>query len=312
MSTQADTETQERGNIVTLSNPPRTVRSRGWFLTQNNYTDEHITLLTQYITKYAIKGMFQEEKGKEGTPHLQGFFILKNATSNTTLYKRFPTMYIRPLKSEEGAAAYCQKDETYTGGIRMVHGYTVVDDPIKEPSAWQRKILRKIQEEPNPREITWVVDLDGNQGKTSLAKHICLKNDDAIYVGGKAADVKYAIAQMIEKGKPPRIVLFDFPRSCKDYISYQGIEEVKNGIFFSGKYEAGMVMFNTPHVICFANQAPEYEKMSLDRWNIVFLGDAKVVSTTDAMTDAITDAMTSATTNATTDESFANIIIDDL
>lgn len=54
----------------------------------------------------------------------------------------------------------------------------------------------------------------------------------------------------------------------ENYVSYEAIESVKDGIFFSGKYESGMTIFNQPHIICFANFAPDIGKMSSDRWKI--------------------------------------------
>ena len=38
--------------------------------------------------------------------------------------------------------------------------------------------------------------------------------------------------------------------------------------FFSGKYESGMVRYNKPHVIIFANCRPDIEKLSKDRWKV--------------------------------------------
>uniref|UniRef100_UPI004049B2EE hypothetical protein n=7 Tax=Pseudomonadati TaxID=3379134 RepID=UPI004049B2EE len=64
---------------------------------------------------------------------------------------------------------------------------------------------------------------------------------------------------------------FDIPRSQLDYLSYTGIEEVKNGCFFSSKYESEMVLYNSPHIIVFANEEPTYHKLSSDRWNVVDL-----------------------------------------
>jgi len=90
-----------------------------------------------------------------------------------------------------------------------------------------------------------------------------------ILVGGTASNVKCAIAQMKAK---PRVVVWNIPRTAQPYISYRGMEEVKDGCFFSGKYKSGMVDMSPPHVICFANFAPEEQTMSNDRWKINYLG----------------------------------------
>jgi hypothetical protein len=81
--------------------------------------------------------------------------------------------------------------------------------------------------------------------------------------------MKYGIVKYIEKhGFAPTSVIIDIPRSRLDYVSYTAIEEIKNGCFFSTKYESDMVVFNSPHIICFANAYPETSQMSADRWKI--------------------------------------------
>lgn len=72
-------------------------------------------------------------------------------------------------------------------------------------------------------------------------------------------------------GRPPKIIIIDIPRYNMDYISYGGMEEIKNGCFFSSKYEGGMVLMNSPHVIVFANQPPDEGMMSKDRWKVKLL-----------------------------------------
>ena len=57
-----------------------------------------------------------------------------------------------------------------------------------------------------------------------------------------------------------------------DYLSYTGIEEVKNGCFFSQKYESAMVVMPYPTIIVFANEEPCYGKMSQDRWRVQQIG----------------------------------------
>lgn len=64
------------------------------------------------------------------------------------------------------------------------------------------------------------------------------------------------------------ICIMDFPRTVEGYVSYSAIEEIKNGMFFNGKFESSMVMFNTPHIVIFANFLPDTSKLSKDRWVI--------------------------------------------
>ena len=88
-------------------------------------------------------------------------------------------------------------------------------------------------------------------------------------LSGKATDMKYGIIKYKEKnGVFPDIIIFDIPRSSQQFVSWAGIEEIKNGMFFSAKYESDMVVFDNPHVICFANEEPDYNKLSKDRWKV--------------------------------------------
>lgn len=105
-------------------------------------------------------------------------------------------------------------------------------------------------------------------GETSLAKHICLNRSDAILVGGRAHDLKYAISKRVKAGKEPRIVTMNITRSMEQYVSYEGTEAAKDGIFFSGKYKGGMCVYNSPHIIIFANFKPRKKALSAGRWNI--------------------------------------------
>ena len=66
------------------------------------------------------------------------------------------------------------------------------------------------------------------------------------------------------------------PRSTDEkYISWQGMEEIKDMLFYSGKYEGGMVNDRAPHFIMFANWEPETSLLSGDRWNIVRIPDGR-------------------------------------
>lgn len=85
--------------------------------------------------------------------------------------------------------------------------------------------------------------------------------------------MKYAITCMKIK---PRVILIDYARDQESHISWQGIEEIKNGIFFNSKYESSMVIYNSPHVICFANFKPQEYKLSKDRWNILDVNEPRI------------------------------------
>jgi hypothetical protein len=72
-----------------------------------------------------------------------------------------------------------------------------------------------------------------------------------------------------ETKKYPKIIIFDVPRANIDHINYDAIESMKNGCFFSGKYECAQVLMNSPHIIIFANSEPQRYNLSMDKWHIV-------------------------------------------
>jgi hypothetical protein len=68
-------------------------------------------------------------------------------------------------------------------------------------------------------------------------------------------------------GDTPELILINIPKcfNC-EFLSYQGIEELKDMLFYSGKFEGGMVDGNNPHIFVFSNEFPDTSKMSKGRW----------------------------------------------
>lgn len=136
---------------------------------------------------------------------------------------------------------------------------------VENPYEWQKEILSKMEGPISHRDIVWVYDAVGNSGKTMLCKYIVLKNQGtsnlAYYLGyGKAWDVKYALSKIKEEF--PRLLIFDFTRTKPVLFEmseiYSVIEEIKNGIYLSTKFESSMVVTRIPHVIVFSNELPPY------------------------------------------------------
>lgn len=85
--------------------------SKSWTFTINNYTESDIRKLTDLEKTYLIYG---QEVGESGTPHLQGFLILKKSSRMPALKKIFPTAHWEIAKVACAAANYCLKDDNYT------------------------------------------------------------------------------------------------------------------------------------------------------------------------------------------------------
>lgn len=207
---------------------------------------------------------------KSGKPHLQGYIEFHKKTRPLELFRDNKTHWEVAKGNRDANIKYCSKDGKYITNMKFPKP---VVDPLKglKLFPWQEKALEKIRSTPSPRKIHWYWEKKGCTGKTTFAKHICL-NFDALYVAGSNADMKYAISACLESKKEVNIVMLDIPRTKEGFVSYTGMEEIKNGIFFSSKYESGMCLFNIPHFFVFANFPPEKEKLSLDRWDIIEIG----------------------------------------
>lgn len=261
---------ETRGNMEGNTKISRVVPGLYWCFTLNNWSKEELETLETNFKKEEIEYIFSEEIGESGTPHLQGFIKSKKKIRPNEKFGNKRIHWEKCKGNEIQNTNYVTKSD----GVTHTN-MRIIKDVIKLNGAypWQQEICDICETEPDDRTIHWYWDKKGNKGKTSLAKHLYLKyGKKMIFVNGKASDVKCAIAQCETK---PEIIIFGIPRSCQDYMgsTYGALEEVKDGIFFSGKYESGMVVYPTPHVFVFANFAPDKKSLSKDRWNIVNIGN---------------------------------------
>lgn len=124
--------------------------------------------------------------------------------------------------------------------------------------SWQQSVLDMVKDTPHDRQLLWIFDPVGNHGKTYMAKYL-VQEYGAFYTnGGKSVDLAFAYG-----GEP--VVIFDYVRDAKEFVGYGVIEQLKNGILMSTKYESGVKRFPVPHVIIFANFRAAEEKFSSDR-----------------------------------------------
>lgn len=95
-------------------------KSRSWVFTLNNYMQSEIVNIQEGA---GYEYVFQEETGKEGTPHLQGGLYFKNAVSFNSIKKMLPRAHIEKCRNWHATKSYCSKGESRTGKI-----YTNIKD----------------------------------------------------------------------------------------------------------------------------------------------------------------------------------------
>ncbi len=269
----------ERGNTKTLSEhssekKKRCSQSKFWCFTLNNYNERDMDQMGQDFDLFQCDGIVGKEIGDSGTAHLQGYVEFKVKTRPLEKLGDWASKghWEKRKGSKEQNIVYCSKEGDYKIYGKIVVPEVLMKVTYKMLRPEQREIADMFKEKEDPlwgRKIYWFWESEGNWGKSVLATYL-VDQCAAIEVSGKASDAKCGIAAYVKENKRgPPIVIMDVPRTRgADYISYEAIESIKNGRFFSSKYESGMCRFNRPHVICFANEPPRVERMSKDRWVI--------------------------------------------
>ncbi len=239
----------------------------------NNPSDTADTVLEGLGAK---KWCWQLEEGENGTRHIQGVLYFANARTFKSLKNAVPRARWDKARSLKACVKYCSKVKTRIGPTN-IKGFEIPEEIFtiseEDLEVWQEDILKLIAEPcTDTRTIHWFWEPKGGIGKTEFCKYLCVHKKDVRYVTGRAVDMKYSIVKFVEKHKRgPKVLLCDFPREYENYVSYMGIEQMKNEIFFSGKYESDQCIYNSPHLLCFANFPPRLPALSEDRWHVVNL-----------------------------------------
>lgn len=270
----------------------RQTGSHRWMFTWNNYPADWAEVIRGRVD--AVKTRFPRLKwigGEEiapstGTPHIQGYIEFMPPGPGQQRVRPISALGLpkevhwgdkdgKPCKgTRQQNIDYCSKE------CRNV--VTTFKIPkalfIPEIYGWQLEAARILEEDPllNRRTIHWFWEPNGEMGKTDFCIWACgtaFKNGEAseiIKVGGKADDIKAAIIDHQEKhGEWPTKILVDIPRETLQHkLSYGGLEEIKSGLFFSGKYHSSMVLMNAPIIMVFANEPPEEGKWSAGRCKV--------------------------------------------
>jgi hypothetical protein len=258
--------TAELGN--TKPTPPRTKMSKRWTVTFFGSDKMKIVRIFRDVTDIGFIG--SEICPSTKKRHLQCYFEFK---------KRIRPLENKSFKDLKGhweiAKSDIEKNYNYCSkeGDFIKWGYEppkVVDFLIKDEDLNddQMEIADLFREDEDPkfgRKIYWFYEEKGGWGKSVLATYM-VDQMGAIMVSGAKKDILYGVSTMVQAEKFPRLIVVDIPRVNQGAISIQGIEMIKNGMFYNEKYESGMCRFPRPHIVCFANCPPDTSKMSEDRW----------------------------------------------
>lgn len=240
--------------------------SKRWCFTVFNTAEDNIKNIIDICNSSNNKYIIGYEHCADGKKHLQCYieFYIKCRPKNLFLDQTIHWEKAKGNKLQN--INYCSKEKIHSTNFKLPKPVIIIKDD--QLYYWEKQILNIIKDEPDDRHIWWFMG-SGGCGKTSFCKYLIIKYQ-AIILGGKHTDMKNAIVDFFKTNNYlPELIVINIPKSFnKDYLSYTGIEEIKDMCFYSGKYEGGMICGNCPHVIIFSNEWPDIAKISKDRWKL--------------------------------------------
>lgn len=272
--TQMDTVSSDEGNTKNPRSRKKELRSRCWTGTAWVENGWSWTQLAQILGSLDGEPEYicqMERCPTTGKEHFHLGIYFKNPRG-IAFQNEFPgkNIHWEVGRNWRNVKNYCSKRLTrISGPWTNIKGLTfrqTIRDPMKNLiwRDWQKEIRDIIIGEVDERKVYWYWEPNGGVGKSCFTKHICM-NYNAMVSGGTKKDVLYGIREF-DRERDLQIVIFDICRSSFNHVSYKAIEDIKNGCFYASKYESGMVLINSPHVIVFANYPPDCSQLSEDRW----------------------------------------------
>lgn len=262
------------GNTKPMSK--RSPETKSYCFTLNNYSDLELNNIIEILKKEGAQYIIGKEIGAQNTPHLQGYFKLKVKKPFDRIMRLLNNKRIH-LEKCKGTTSqnelYCTKDMNFVSNYYKAPEKLELLPNLKE---WMREIETILLEKANNRAVYWLWEPEGGVGKSSFAKYLC-HSYEAIFIDeGKKSDLMNVLFN-IKRIDSKSIIVFDIPRNNGNAISYKAIESIKNGLILNTKYETGMKIFNSPHVLIFSNFYPNINELSLDRWRIGEIKTNKII-----------------------------------
>ena len=243
------------------------------------------------MTMSAVKNVFDPYK-----PHLEKQRARKNSDARDYCLKEdtrvdgpweFGEFLIAGSNKGKQREQVCRSPERMAeenpSVFRRVKARMSLEDHMKGMSClpenlkpWQILLEAQINKEPHDRNIIWVYGPKGGEGKSTFAKDL-LRRGWFYTRGGTQDNVSYQYIDDVD-----RHIVFDIPRDKKDYLQYSLIEMLKDGIIISNKYEPVTAVSKGPrHCVVMCNFLPDFEKISIDRVEVLSCTKATLIRDID-------------------------------
>lgn len=246
---------------IGFRNPKSCAAAKGVFGGINPHIELARNRLANY--RYAIKGGDFEEYGEVPSNNSGGRSDLERYQADIRAGMR-----LRELRDQH-FGTYCRSGNA-TRELILQHMRAEVPElhPLRQ---WQQDLYAILSMPVHDRQIHFVVDYQGNNGKSWFAKYYTWMRqleDDVITIRPtKRENLAYIIVDAILE-RNIRTVIIDCSRDMVENINYGILEELKDGLICSGKFVSKMVSFKPVHVVIMMNADPDFTKLSSDRYCI--------------------------------------------
>lgn len=227
--------------------------------------------LTLICKKYCFS---LECGGKENRYHLQGYVNLKKKLRLTQLKKviKDTTHWEKCKGDEQSNLNYVNKNPIYTWDY-IDKGNEFTEEQLgiikkEDLFDWQLELEEIIKSKPDKRIIINPWSCCGNIGKSAFINY-CLYHYDCGLIGGSRNDIMCNISGKDGKKPVKKCYFMNLERNTNvDKISYSALEQIKDGLIVSTKYESNYRQIPSPHIIVFSNKPLNTKKLSADRYVI--------------------------------------------
>lgn len=133
------------------------------------------------------------------------------------------------------------------------------------PRDWQAELEAELSQDADDRSVIFYVDSEGGKGKTWFQQWLVSEKPSEVQIlgVGKRDDMCFAI------DPDKSVFLINVPRGGMEFLQYTVLEQLKDRMVFSTKYQSVMkVLPKNVHVVVFTNEDPDLTKMSEDRYDV--------------------------------------------
>jgi len=202
-----------------------------------------------------------EEVGEDGYKHYQCRIVFKAEKDQNSLINIFAGVgwvtatHVRDFK-------YCEKEGAYYRSWEKVLN-KFVDLKLRN---WQGQVIGELEDQ-SEREITVIVDPDGNTGKSWLTKYLVANRIcNLIPVMG---DYKDMMRICMAKAGTGYVIDMERTQDPNKAIGlWTAIESVKNGYLYEDRYNFKDMWIEPPKVLVLTNENPPLWALSKDRWRV--------------------------------------------